>query len=272
MKNLTNKIVVITGANKGIGRATAQRLHKEGAVIYNISRSLNEDSIFKKCYASDVNDIEKIAEILKEIHSIEGRIDIFINNAGFGIAGAIEYTNYKNIYKQVDTNLSAVISLSGLAIKYLKESKGNLINISSVGGIIPLPYQATYSASKAGVEIFSKALANELRPSGVKVTAILPGDTKTGFTAARVIDNQIEDKKEQADIRLSIAKMEKDEEDGMSPDRVAKVICKVLKKKRPPLRKTVGLSYKFIVLLPRFLSTKFVNFVVRLLYCKKTKV
>ena len=85
--------------------------------------------------------------------------------------------------------MSAVIALSSLIIPYLKESKGNIINISSVGAVIPLPFQATYSATKAGVEIFSRALANEVKPFKIKVTAILPGDTKTGFTQNRIVEN-----------------------------------------------------------------------------------
>ena len=167
--------------------------------------------------------------------------------------------------------MSAYISLCTIVIKYLKQTKGRIVNISSVGGVIPLPYQATYSATKAGIEIFSRALANELHPYKVRVTAILPGDAKTGFTAARVIDNEASTEKEQADIRLSIAKMEKDEQKGMTPEAIAKVVRKVLLKKRPPLRKTVGFSYKCVVFLPRLLSTRMINFIVRKLYCKKAK-
>ena len=91
---------------------------------------------------------------------------------------------------------------------YLKETKGNLVNTCSVGGIIPLPYQATYSATKAGVDVFSRALANEVREYGIKVTAVLPGDTKTGFTKARIIENKGENAEK---ISKSIAKIEKDE-------------------------------------------------------------
>ena len=268
---LDKKVVVITGASSGIGQAIAQRLHDKGAVVYNISRRMIENDFIKGSFQSDVNDIENIAQILQNIKDLEGKIDVFINNAGFGIAGAVEYAEPSSIYKQINTNLSSVIAISGLAIKYLKESQGRLINISSVGGIIPLPYQSVYSASKAGVEIFSKALANEVKENKIKVTAILPGDTKTGFTAARVIENNVENKEERDSIRLSISKMEKDEQKGKSPQTVAKVVEKVLRMKNPPLRKTVGFSYKLIVFLPRIFSTKFVNAVVRMLYCKKAK-
>lgn len=260
MKRLEGKVVVITGASRGIGLAIASSLKDKGAVVYDISRTVVQNDFVKKAYSSDVNDFDKICNILQEIYQEEGKIDVFINNAGFGIAGAIEKTQKENIYKQVETNLSAVMALSGLAIKYLKESKGNLINISSVAGIIPIPYQSAYSATKAGIENFSRGLANEVRNYGVKVTAVLPGDTKTGFTSARVVDG----KDAQAD--KAIAKFANDEQKGMSANCVAKVVAKVLNKKRPPLRVTVGFGYKTLVFLTRIIGTRMVNFIVRKLY------
>lgn len=270
-KKFEGKVAIITGASSGIGLAIAQSLYNDGAKVYDISRHIVKHDCVKESFEADVNDYQNVEKIIDKIASEEGHIDIFVNNAGFGIAGAIEYSKPKNIYRQVNTNLSAYISLCTIVIKYLKQTKGRIVNISSVGGVIPLPYQATYSATKAGIEIFSRALANELHPYKVRVTAILPGDAKTGFTAARVIDNEASTEKEQADIRLSIAKMEKDEQKGMTPEAIAKVLKKVLLKKRPPLRKTVGFGYKCVVFLPRLLSTRMINFIVRKLYCKKAK-
>lgn len=263
MKKIEGKVVVITGASRGIGLAIAESLNGKGAIVYDISRTVLQNDVVKKAYSSDVNDYEKISEILEEIYKTEGKIDVFINNAGFGIAGAIEKTQKENIYKQIETNLSAVISLSGLAIKYLKETKGKLINISSVAGIIPIPYQSAYSATKAGIENFSRALANEVKAYGIKVTAVLPGDTKTGFTKARIVDGH------DAQADKTISKFAKDEEKGMSADCVAKVVVKVIKKKHPPLRVTVGFGYKFLVFLTRIIGTKMINFIVRWLYLKK---
>ena len=128
----------------------------------------------------------------------------------------------------VNVNLTATCVLSGLAVPYLKETKGKIINISSVGGIMPLPYQAMYSATKAGVEVFSRALANEVKPYKIKVCAVLPGDTKTGFTAARVLEGENERAKR------SVAKMARDEQRGKSPENVAKVILRVAERKPAP--------------------------------------
>lgn len=271
MKNkFENKVVVITGASSGIGYSIAKLLFSKGCKVYDISKTLVKHNEIVAGFECDVNNISQVDEILQKIFEKEGKINVFINNAGFGIAGAIEDTKYENIYNLVNTNLSAVISLSGRAIKYLKKSGGgNIINISSVGGVIPLPYQATYSATKAGVEIFSRALANEVRNFGIKVTAILPGDTKTNFTSARIIDTDADDVKYSESVVKSIKKVEKDEQTGKSPDSVAMAVLKVLRKKYPPLRKTVGFEYKLVVFLPRILSTKFMNKILHKLYVKK---
>ena len=270
MEKLENKVAILTGASSGIGLAISTALHNQKVKVYDISKVVVENKLFENQYECDVNITVDVEDIVKEIFEKEKHIDIFINNAGFGIAGAIENTKPENIYNIVNTNLAAVIALSGVIIPYLKQNKGgNIVNISSVGGIIPLPYQAAYSATKAGVEIFSRALANEVKPFNIKVTAILPGDTKTSFTKNRIIDNENKDENYQTSIAKSIKKVEKDEQTGKSPESVAYAVIKVLKSKNPPLRKTVGFAYKCVVFLPRIISTKFVNFIVRKLYCKK---
>ena len=266
-KNKMDKVVVITGASGGIGYAMARQLYKHGATVYDISKKVVEHEEFAKQYECDVNDTEAVKSILDEIYEKEERINVFINNAGFGIAGAIEDAKSTSIYALVNTNLAAVIALSGLAIRYLKLSGGgNIVNTCSVGGIIPLPYQATYSATKAGVDVFSRALANEVKEFNIKVTAILPGDTKTGFTDARIIENNAKDDKYRSSVEKSIKKAEKEERNGASPDLVGKAVYKVLRKKNPPLRKTVGFTYKFIVFISRLLGTRFTNWLIRKIY------
>ena len=266
---INGKVAVVTGASGGIGLAISKALQKEGVKVYDISRTIKPHEEIVKAYSADVNDTKKIEEILEEIYAENGHIDIFVNNAGFGIAGAVEDASAKNIYALVNTNLSAVTALSGVATKFLKRSGkgGNIINICSVGGVIPLPFQATYSATKAGVEIFSRALANEVKPFKIKVTSVLPGDTKTGFTQNRIIENNNNSEKYQKNVEKSIKKVEKDEQTGKSPDTVGKVVVKILKQKNPPLRKTVGFWYKCAVFLPRILPTKLINYIVRKIYC-----
>lgn len=267
MKKKMDKVVVITGASGGIGYAIAKNLSSHGCRVYDLSRTIKPHTEIAGVYQCNVNDTSKAESILDEIFKKEGKINVFINNAGFGIAGAIENAKSENIYAQVDTNLSAVMALSSVAIKYFKQSGGgNLINICSVGGIIPLPYQAAYSATKAGVDVFSRALANEVKQFKIKVTTVLPGDMKTNFTARRIIDNDTNDEQYKKSVEKSIKKAEKEELNGGSPDIVGKVVYKILKRKNPPLRKTVGFTYKLIVFLPRIFPLKFVNWLVRKIY------
>ncbi len=250
------KVAVITGATGGIGLSTARLFAQNGFTVYGIARKPYAGKDFC-CYSADVCDFDAVRRILDDIYRKEGGIDVFINNAGIGIAGAAEDCTPEHTKKIADVNLTSVCVLSGMAVKYLKERKGRIINVSSVGGIMPLPYQAAYSATKAGVEVFTRALANEVKPYKMKAVCVLPGDTKTGFTDARVTDG------ENARARRSVAKMERDERGGKDPKCVAKVIYLCAVKKRPPLRVAVGFVSKAEVFLSRFLSVKALN---RILY------
>lgn len=253
------KVAVITGATSGIGLAAARLFISKGYSVYGIARRPYTGGDFT-CYSADICDLTAVESILKEIYEREGTIDVFVNNAGMGIAGAMEESSPEAVKKIIDVNLTSTCLLSGTAARYMKKSGGRIINVSSVGGIMPLPYQATYSATKAGVEVFSRALANEVKPYGIKVTCVLPGDTRTGFTEARVTEG------ENAAAKRSVAKMERDERRGKEPEFVAKVIYKAAVRKRPPLRVCVGFISKLEVFLSRFLSAKCLNAILYKMY------
>lgn len=257
------KVVVVTGASSGIGLATARRLASKSYKVYGLARRPFSDELFE-CLQADVNDLPSVETVLQSVYEREGHIDAVVNNAGMGIAGAVEYAEPKSIQRIFDTNLTSLVKISSVAVKYLKETKGNLVNIGSVAGELPIPFQSCYSATKAGVLNFSLALDGELRRFGVKVTVVQPGDTKTGFTAARVIEGGEEGYG--GKIGRSIRRMEHDEQNGKSPDTVAKAVERALKKRRPPLKITVGGQYKFFVGLKKLLPTRFVNFILRKLY------
>lgn len=250
------KVAFITGATSGIGLATAKLFVQKGYSVYGVARKAYSGNDFV-CYAADVCDYAAMDGILRDVTEREGDIDVFVNNAGIGIAGASDEISAENVQKIADVNLTATMVLCGKAAALMKERGGYIVNVSSVGGIMPLPYQAAYSATKAGVEVFSRALANELKPYNIKVIAVLPGDTKTGFTAARVTEG------ENSAARRSVAKMERDERNGKSPESVANVIYKAVQRKHPPLRVSVGGVSKTEVFLSRFLSVKCLN---RILY------
>lgn len=257
------KVVIITGASSGIGLATAELLTEKGYQVYGISRGKNQNDRFR-CYECDVNNTPRIKEIFEEIYNTEGRIDVVINNAGFGIAGAMEFATPSKIESIFNTNLVAAVKISSIAIKYLKKTKGRILNTSSVAGILPIPFQACYSATKAGLLNYSKALDGEVRRFGVRVTAILPGDVKTGFTAARVVEGG--DEGYNGRVSKSIRKMEKDEQGGKGPETIARAMYKMLKRKNPPLKYVVGKEYKFFVFLNRILPERLVGAILRKIY------
>ena len=263
MSKKISKVIVITGASSGIGLATARRLAKHGNKVYGLARREFSDPLFE-CFRADVNDLDTVEKVLETVASREGRIDAVINNAGFGIAGAVEYATPDKIQSIFDTNLTSLVKISAVAIKYLKQTRGNLVNIGSVAGVLPIPFQACYSATKAAVLSFSLALDGEVRRFGVKVTTILPGDTKTGFTDARVIEGG--DTDYGGHVEKSVKRMEKDEQNGKSPDTVARAVEKSLKKRHPPLKITVGAQYKLFVGLAKILPTRFVNYILRKMY------
>ncbi len=252
------KVVIITGATSGIGLSTAKLFLKNGWKVYGVARKPYSGDF--ECFSADVCDYAAMQAILNEVYGREGRIDAFVNNAGFGIAGAMEEASPENVQTIVNVNLTAPCVLSGAVVPFMKNTGGKIINVSSVGGIMPLPYQAMYSATKAGVEVFSRALANEVKPYKIKVCAVLPGDTKTGFTAARLCEG------DNPSAKKSIEKMARDEQHGKSPESVAKVIYKAAKRKNPPLRVSVGGVSKTEVFLSRLLPVKLLNFIIDKIY------
>ena len=261
------KVVVITGANSGIGLSTALALVERGEMVFCLSRTAPTDKRinFVKC---DVTDREQIKSALMQINNQTSHIDVVVNNAGMGISGATEYEPPEDIQKIINVNLVGVINVCSLALPYLRASKGRIVNIGSLASVFPIPFQSLYSVTKAGVMSFSMSLQNEVKPSGIKVCCVLPGDIKTNFTVNRQKTEIKDDPVYGQRVCNSIARMEKDEQNGMAPESVAKVILKCIYKKRPPLVVSVGAKYKFLRGLTRIVPTKMMNNVLYQIYSK----
>lgn len=275
MQSHYGDVVLITGASSGIGKALAEGLAEEGLKVYGTSRhvkgeetvvSENETGGFFKLIRLDVCDDESAKAAVEYVAKKEGQINILINNAGFGVAGPIEETTSKEAISQLDTNFFGMhrMILNTLPIMR-KQNKGLIVNIGSVAGLISIPYQAMYCASKYAVEALSEALRMEVKDFGIKVTVVEPGDTKTGFPLNRQYS---EDSKESAykNSQKSVEKMMEDELNGPGPETVVKVVKRLIKRKNPPVRVTVGFSYKLIVFLKRLLPARLVVYVVSKLY------
>lgn len=258
-------VVVITGASSGIGLANAKKFIEKGHDVYGIARREFELEGLTY-YQADIRDEARIKEIVDDIIQKAGRIDILINSSGMGISGAVEDTKLDDAKLMFDINFFGTFSITKEVIPHMrKNGYGRIANISSVAGVLPIAFQTFYSANKAAISLYSEGLNIELKPFNIKVIDFMPGDIKTGFTASRQknkSDSPVYGKR----IDRSIATMEKDEQSGMSVEYVARVMYKNILKKRPPVRKVVGVKYKFFVFLSRLLPQKLINYVLGKLY------
>ncbi len=258
------KVIVVTGASSGIGLDTALRLAKKGYTVYGISRSKIDNDLFFSVQA-DVTKPDTLKTAFDKIYNETGKIDVLINNAGMGISGSIEYTSIEDMKYIFDVNFNGLVYACQYILPYLRETKGKIINVGSVAGPLAIPFQSFYSASKSAVGTFSDALSIEVKPMGIQVCTVLPGDIKTGFTKSRR-KNSFESELYQTRVQKSIEVMEHDEQNGMPSTYAAKVFYKLVKKKRMPLSKTIGFQYKAFILLNKVLPKRFVMWIVGLIY------
>ena len=265
-KNEEKKVLLITGASSGIGKAAAIYFSENGYKVYGVARKdFNIPNV--TAVLGDVTKNEDMKRVCEFVISQEGKLDLLINNAGFGISGASEFSSIDDIRKIFEVNFIGAVSLTQIVLPYMrKQGFGRIINTSSVASVIPIPYQSFYSATKAALDTWAKALRIEVAPFNIKVSNVLPGDTKTEFTTRREKSKNDVDGVYSKKESRSIAKMEKDEQNGMPPIAVAKVMYKIAKKKNPPATKTVGFGYKAITFLTKVLPTRFMLWVVKLLY------
>ena len=260
------KTAIITGASSGIGLETAKLFAQNGYKVYALSRrgGTDENIVHVKC---DVTDEALVKSTFAKIFEAEGRIDVLVNNAGFGISGAIEFTDLAQAKKQFDVNFFGCFICCKSVIEYMRQnSGGRIINISSMAAPLAIAFQAFYSASKAAVNSLTLSLANEVKPFGITVCALMPGDVKTGFTAVREKETAGEDVYGST-IEKSIATMEHDEQNGMSATDIAKAVLKLAQKKNPKPLSTTGAQYKLIAALAKIVPTGLANKLVGKIYC-----
>lgn len=264
---MIKKVVIVTGANSGIGRCAAKSLKDSDCMVYDFSRrDITVDGI--KHIRVDVTDENNVISAVKEVYEKEGRIDIVINCAGFGISGAVEFTSLEDAKSQFDVNFFGMVNVNKAVIPYMRENReGRIVNISSVAAVAHIPFQTYYSASKAAIESYTCALANELRPFNITVTAVQPGDICTEFTQARKKTFEGDDVYN-GRISKSVAGMERDEQKGMKPEVAGDYIAKIaLRNKVKPIY-AIGASYKFVCILCKLFPSRFRNFVIGQLYAK----
>ena len=184
MANFTGKVALITGASSGIGAATAKHFSKLGATLALSGRNFeNLEKVASECEGTkkpllikaDLGVEEDTKLLLEKTISELGKIDILINNAGVLEMGTIENTSLEQYDRVMNVNLRSVYQLTMLATPHLIETKGNIVNVSSVNGIRSFPGVLAYNISKAGLDQFTRCVALELAPKGVRVNSVNPG-------------------------------------------------------------------------------------------------
>ena len=263
-----DKVVLITGASSGFGYSTAKYLSSKGYTVYGTSRrEMTDNSI--KMVKMDVCDKASITAAVDYILKKEGRIDVLINNAGMGIGGCIELASEQEVDAQMNTNFIGMSNVCQCVLPGMrKQRNGKIINISSIGGIMGLPYQGFYSASKFAIEGYSEALAAEVRGMGIKVVVVEPGDFATNFTANRKNSSlTLNNNDYGSSFDRSLKIIEKEEKNGLKPIVLSEKIEKIIRKKNPRFRYVVAnMEQRLSVLLKKILPANMFISILRNYY------
>lgn len=230
------KVILITGISSGFGKQTAKMLAEKGHIVYGTVRKNTESDNQVHHLKMDLTNSDSIKKAVSAVMANEGRIDVLINNAGMHTGGPIETSLIENIKLQMDTNFMGMVELTREVLPIMrKQGGGTIINFSSIGGLMGLPFQAFYSAVKFAIEGFSEALRMEIKQFNIKVVLINPGDFHTSNTANRrnFLAPTGNDDPYQQQYEKSLAAIEKDEANGWNPEVLARKIVKIVECKNP---------------------------------------
>lgn len=251
---LTKSIALVTGASSGIGKATAERLALAGYTVYGTSRRGAQSAQTPFAMLPlDVTSDTSVQAFVAEVIRREGRIDLLVNNAGFGVAPAgAEESSIQQAQAIFDTNFMGIVRMTRAVVPHMrKQGSGRIINIGSVLGFLPMPYGALYAATKHAVEGYSESLDHELRTRGIRVSVIEPAYTKTQFDANFLEPDAKLD--EYREIRASLAvTLKKIMNAADPPEVVADVVLKAASAAHPKVRYTAGKLAARLRLLRRF--------------------
>ena len=262
--------VLVTGASSGIGQATAELFARGGYEVYGVSRSLKQGTRryrnggILRTMSMDVTDDVSVQKVISRI----GTLDTVILATGIGIAGACEEVPMEMVRRQMEVNYYGVLRVvSAILPAMRKQTYGRIIIIGSIGGRVSIPMQSHYSSSKYALEAYSDALRMELKPFGIDVSLIEPGDTCTGFTDNRALYLP-DDSPYHESVLHAVGVMEGDERNGAGPESVARAILRTARSDHPKAHVAVGLKYKSLGFLIKHLPDRVRETIVESIYLK----
>jgi len=227
------KVILVTGACTGLGRAFCERLHHEGHVVTGTCRDPWSQPEGWHLIRLDVTDDASVQAVVDDVIKRHGRIDVLVNNAGVGIEGALEDTGPDIAQKALDTNLIGLHRMCRAVLPHMRaQGSGLIINISSMLAGFGMPYRAFYSATKAAVDRYSEGLRGEVRPLGIRVVVVEPGGYRTNIHHARLRPKRAS-KVYRSRYHKAMAVLEKDEEQALHPDGCAQVLARIVTMEDP---------------------------------------
>lgn len=268
------KTVLITGSSSGIGKATVIHFAKQGWAVAATMRQPGKEKDFAaypnvRLFALDVNDTDRITAVMSQVHQDLGRLDVVVNNAGYGLEGVFEAMDDDVIRRQFDTNVFGLMRVTRAAVKLMREQGrgGTIIQLSSMGGRLAFPLYSIYHASKWAVEGFTESLQYELHPLGIRLKLIEPGIIKTEFTGR---SRELVKPKHTPVYNDLLDKFEKAVEATMpgaaSPEVVARMIFKAATDNGKKLRYPVGKPAPALLRLRPFMSDSFFASIIKNTY------
>ncbi len=248
-------VILITGISSGFGLETARLLAQEGHTVYGTVRHEVEPLSGVHYLKVDVRDREAVKDAVSQVIHQEDRIDVLVNNAGMGIGGPLEFASEEEIQEQMDANFMGLVNFVTAVLPFMrKQGSGKIIAMSSIGGVMGLPFQGFYSASKFAIEGYCEALRLEIQQFGIQVVVVRPGDFSTGFTASRKKTVSTEAMQVYKTYAESMGKVEHDETGGLKPQVLARKISQITRKKHPRHNYVVAsFEQRLSVLLKRIL-------------------
>ncbi len=241
------KIIVITGATQGIGKLISEKFEKDENKVIKIARNINVNDPMQ--YSCDVSNEEAVKEVVDDVVKRFGRIDMLINNAGYGMSGITELISTEEMQRIYSVNLFGAIYFTKYCLPHMQKGS-RIINIGSAMEFFPLPYRAFYASSKAALTTLSIAQRMECVQLGVDITAICPGDIKTTFVKNRVKKYDTNERYGDS-IKLATQKVDSRENKRMDPEHVANKIVKIANKSKTKPRYIIGRKYKFLYFLTK---------------------